>query len=242
MKLTKKLLPVAGAAAMIATSMVTPTVAQADVSASMAFSNMYLWRGQNVGNSGGAISGSLDYSNESGLYAGIWTSSEKDGHETDLYIGYSTEVSGVGVDVSYWNYLYPEDGGTGPDTGLGDTNAAEIVLALSYMDFSFGYYMQVDGDKPDDNYITLSYSFGKYSLTYGLWDLEDGTVDSTGTTPATKGQDEYSHLTLSYAATDDLSFAVSKAFSDLDDSDLGGANVEEDFLFQVTYSKDFDLK
>ena len=139
----------------------------------MAFSNMYLWRGQNVGPTGGAISGSLDYSNESGLYAGVWTSSEAAGHETDLYIGFSKEFSGVGVDVSYWNYLYPENGGTGPGTGLSDTDAAEIVLGISYMDFSFGYYMQVDSDNTDDNYITLGYSFGKYGLTYGMWDCED---------------------------------------------------------------------
>lgn len=230
MKLTKKLLPVAGAAAMIATSMVTPTVAQAETSASMAFSNMYLWRGQNLSPDGSVISGSLDYSNESGMYAGVWTTSEDDGHETDLYIGYGGEASGISYDVSYWWYLYPEErtgtDGTGLQQDLGDTDAAEIVLSLGYMDFSFAYYMQVDSDNDDDNYITLGYSFGDFGITYGFWDFENS------------GGDEYSHLTLTYSPIDELSFAISKASSDLNDD----SGVEEDPLFQVTYSKDFDLK
>jgi uncharacterized protein (TIGR02001 family) len=223
MKSFKTLVPVIAASAIAVSGLTATSAAQADMSASFAASNMYLWRGQNVGPSGGAISGSLDYSNPNGFYAGVWTSSEFEGHETDLYLGYSMETSGVGIDLSYWNYLYPEDGGTGPGTGLSDTDAAEFVLGLSYMDFSFGAYINADSDNADNNYFTLGYATGPYSATYGFWQNENET---TG--------DEYSHITVGYAATDELSFAVSIASSD-------DGSTEEDPLFQVTYAKSFDL-
>ena len=74
MKLTKTLSSIAAASALTLGAMAAPTVAQAETSASMAFSNMYLWRGTNLSPSGSVISGSLDYSNDSGVYAGVWIS------------------------------------------------------------------------------------------------------------------------------------------------------------------------
>ena len=58
-----------------------PGVASAEVSANVAVSNMYLWRGVNLSPDGGVVSGGLDYAHDSGFYAGVWTSSEEGGHE-----------------------------------------------------------------------------------------------------------------------------------------------------------------
>ncbi len=66
--------------------MAVTTSANAETSASFSASNMYLWRGQNLTPNGGQIAGSLDYGHSSGAYAGIWTSTETGGHETDLYL------------------------------------------------------------------------------------------------------------------------------------------------------------
>lgn len=221
MKSVSKLAPVTAAVALTFSGLAAPTFVQAETTAKLGVASMYLWRGQNVSPNGGQVHGTLQYDN-AGLYAGVWTTSEDGGHETDLYLGYAGKAGDFSYDVSYWNYLYPEDG------SLSDANQAEVVGTVSYGPVSFGAYINVDGDTPDDNYFTIGGSYEKYSLTYGLWDKEDATTS-----------DEYSHLTLAYAATDALSFSLSKAFSDLPDSDPNA--VEEDPLFQVAYGWDFKL-
>lgn len=228
MKFTKKLTPMVIAGTFAASAfMAVPMAAQAEASASVAVSNMYLWRGTNLSPDGGVVSGSLDYSHESGFYAGAWTTSENSGSETDLYLGFGGKISDFSYDVSYWNYLYPEERVGGLQQKLGDTDAAEYVVSLGYGPGTFTAYLNADGDNDDNKYFTLSGEFGKFTATYGWWDLE---FPAAG--------DEYSHITLGYAATDELSFAVSKASSDLSDD----SGVEEDPLFSVTWAKSFDLK
>lgn len=233
MTLTKKILSVSGAAALALSALSTPLAVQAETSASMSFANMYLWRGQNISPNGAQIAGSLDYSHESGAYAGIWTSSEDAGHETDLYFGFGGEASGFTYDISYWWYLYPEErvevvppGDVFAQLDLGDTDAAELVFSGGYGPVTVTYFMQVDSDNDDNNYLTIAFSHENIGLTFGMWDLED--PDSG---------DEYSHLTFTYSPLDELSFSISKASSDRSD-DFG---VEEDPLFQIMYSKNFSL-
>ena len=173
MKLIKKLLPVASAAAIVAAGMVTPIAAQAETSASMAFSNMYLWRGQNLSPNGSVISGSFDYSNPNGMYAGIWMSSETGGHETDLYVGYSGEAGKINYDVSYWHYLYPEDGG--PGTSLTDSDISELVGSIGFEQITFKLHVGLDTDiVGDDDYWILDRCTVKrknienYSVPFGI--------------------------------------------------------------------------
>ncbi|NOX42269.1 MAG: hypothetical protein GXP19_00820, partial [Gammaproteobacteria bacterium] len=208
-----------------------PTFAMAGASASFAASNMYLWRGQNLAPHGGAISGSLDYGFDNGIYAGVWGSGEEAGHEFDLYFGYGGEAAGVSYDISYWSYNYPEERtSAGIQTDLGDTDFADVIVSVGYGPVTFAAYVSVDNpslpSSTDDKYFTLTGEWGKISATYGWWDLE---FPASG--------DEYTHVTLGYAATDEISFAVNFAMSDLNDD----SGVEEDPLFQVTYSKSFDL-
>lgn len=236
MNFTKKLTPMMIAGAMAASAfMAVPMAVQAETSASLGFSNMYLWRGLNLSPNGSVISGSFDYGNE-GFYAGMWTTSEDAGSETDLYLGYGGEISGVTYDVSYWKYLYPEERDAGAQISSGDSDAAEYVISLGYGPVTYTTYLNADSDNDDNTYSTLSASYEKFTATYGFWDLEnpkDPVPNPDGVIA-----DEYTHITLSYAATDDLSFSISKASSDRSD-DLG---VEEDPLFSVNWGKSFDLK
>ena len=207
-------------AAAVAGSMMmgAATTASAEVSASFAASNMYLWRGINLTEDGAAVSGSLDYSHESGFYAGIWTSTETGGHETDLYAGFAGEIGGLGYDVAYYYYMYPEDG---TDVDIPDNALADVFVGLSYGPVFANFFQQVDDNADEDLYYQLGFNYEKFTVFYGGWDLENGN-------------DDYSHVQVGYQATDELSFAVSKA----SDSGFG---VEEDPLFQVTYSLGFDL-
>jgi uncharacterized protein (TIGR02001 family) len=225
MKLNKKIIPLAVASSLSLPAMMLATPASADVSANVAVSNMYLWRGQNLAQTGGTVSGGVDYSHESGFYAGVWTSSETGGSETDLYFGFGGDVSGVGYDVGYTEYAYPEDD---PTSTMNSTDASEVHLNLSYSMVSFSSNFVTDNDYNKDAYYSLSGEFGPLTATVGKWDLGSGNKSSWG-------GDAYSHLTLDYAATDELTFSLSVAQADKKNA------VNEHPLFAVSYAKSFDL-
>ena len=58
------------AAAFAATAV--PLAASAEISGSLSAASMYLWRGQDVSGGTAQIAGSLDFTTESGFYAGSW--------------------------------------------------------------------------------------------------------------------------------------------------------------------------
>jgi len=91
---------------------VAPTAqAEGTVSASAAVSNMYLWRGIDLGDGSPAVSGDLKYS-IGGAYAGVWMSSGDDtlGNEYDYFVGWGTQANDFIFDISLWNYNYSDNG------------------------------------------------------------------------------------------------------------------------------------
>lgn len=218
----KKFAPLAVSLSLLTGGLALPGVASAEVSANVAVSNMYLWRGVNLSPDGGVVSGGLDYANESGFYAGIWTSSEEGGHETDVYLGFSGEAGDFSYDAGYIYYMYPEEGGPSlsiTDEGAGDF--AEIILSGGIANFGASIAISTDTINDGDSdwmYYTLDYTAGSVNILFGAWTYDDA------------GNDEYSHLTVTYAYNDNLSFAVSVAQEDITDG------VETDPLFAVTYS------
>lgn len=238
MKLTK-LSPLALAMTIAAGGVAAPVAVNAELSANIGISNMYLWRGLNLTPDGPQVHGGLQYDHDSGAYGGVWTTNETGGSETDLYVGFAGEAGDFSYDVSYWQYLYPEDddfGGGAVNVSLRDNDIQDLVVALGFGPATLTVY-NYQGD--DSKYITLGFEHGKYSATYGVWDLDapSGTVN------------DYSHLTLSYAATDDLSVGISIAKNDVDDHSgspgndfASGDPVETDPLFFISYNIPVDLK
>jgi len=205
-----KLSSIALVSAMAMGAMTVPMTASAELGYNATVSSMYLWRGQDV-SKGSAISGGIDFTDKSGIYASAWASSGVNGtsgatagsgYELDLFVGYAGEVAGIGYDISAWSIDYPQVKGADA--------ATETVLGLSYKDFSFGYTM----GENKYTYTTLGYSYDKFGITYGLSDA-DGT--------------KYSHVDLSYSASDALAFTISKASDD-------NAGVAEEMLISVSYS------
>ncbi len=204
----------------------TTTQAEVEVSASAAIANMYLWRGTDLGSNAGqggvpAVSGGLSVSSV-GAYGGVWTSSGDAGagQEYDIYAGYGGEAGALSYDVSVWAYVYP-DGGTSDGT-FGDNS--EVIISLGAAGGSVGIYKQI-GDKVDNDnmYYTLGYGMNAFSGTVGITDA------------AAKGSD-YTHLDLSYAYNDNLSFTVSKIVDQETEKAL-----DEDTKLVVSYSLPIDL-
>ncbi len=226
MKLSKKLTPIALAVALATGGVAVPGIASAEMSANLGLASMYLWRGQNLTPDGPAISGGIEFSGDTGLYGGLWTTNETGGHETDLYVGFGGEAGDFSYDISYWQYLYPEDDDGGDpaiETDLGDSTLSDIVLGLGYAGVGLTFYVASETQGGEDSmYTTLDYSMGDYSFLFGTYDFDD---------PA---GDDYSHIQVSYAVTDNLSMTVSKASSD-------NGSTEEDPLFMVSYSMPIEM-
>ena len=134
----------------------------ASVSANVSFASDYIWRGMTQ-TDGPAMSGGFDYAAENGFYAGIWGSNvnfnDGAGSELDYYFGYGFEVGGVGVDLGYVAFDYPEN-----NTGL---DFEEVVIGLSMGDFGLTFALGQDS-APD--YTEISYALGDFGFSYGEYD------------------------------------------------------------------------
>lgn len=195
-------------------AMSAPQFANAvDVSGSVGVANMYLWRGQDLGNGSAAVSGDLNVS-ANGFYTGIWGSSgdEALGTEYDLYMGYGAEFSGVSVDLSVWNYMYP----SAPEPAEEDDFAglSDAILSVGFAGISATVYDNIAGGSGYE-YYTLSYSYDKYSVLVGR---HDG------------GFDKMIHVNLAYAFNDNLSFTLSQQVESENDEH------DDDLKFVVSYS------
>ncbi|MGJ8692091.1 MAG: TorF family putative porin [Thalassotalea sp.] len=135
------------------------TTASAEVSANVAATSNYLWRGleQSAGQS--AISGGIDWADDKGLYAGTWASNIDFGgdetYELDFYAGFAGDISdsGVGYDVGFIYYAYPD--------ATGDADFSEVYVNLSYAGFTLGVasLASADGfDAGDSTYASIDWS------------------------------------------------------------------------------------
>lgn len=211
-----KLSSIALASAMAMGAMTMPTVASAEVSSSATLSSMYLWRGQDVSGGVPALSGDISYSHSSGVYAFGWMSSESAYNtEVDLGFGYAGKVGPLEYDVSYYKFWYPEKDTTTKGESFGDAGA-EVVVALTFSPVTVKAYLDAK-DENDGSYYTVSGSVGPVDLLYGISDSKTANSD-------------YTHVDVTYNATDALAFTVSKGSGD------GLGLGQEDPLFMMSYS------
>ena len=110
-------------------------VAQAELSANIATVSNYYFRGITQTSDNAAIQGGIDYSHESGLYAGTWLSNidfgGKENAEVDLYAGFGNDIgdTGFSYDVGIIYYWYP---GAGGEQQGDDIDYAELYGSLGW--------------------------------------------------------------------------------------------------------------
>ncbi len=138
--------------ALILSGLMSPMAIAADAPASkhtvaynIGLTTDYIFRGISQTQNDPALSGGVDYSHASGLYAGTWVSQQKwvktggtdaandpyktsSDFEVDLYGGYKGSADKISYDLGLIHYYYPGDkvsGQVSPDT-------TEAYLGLSY--------------------------------------------------------------------------------------------------------------
>ena len=164
----------------------TSVQASADVAGNFGVTSTYLWRGVSLSANGPAVSGGIDYSNDGGIYAGIWQSSEgaAGSTETDFYAGFAGEAGSIGYDVGFISYKYLQN-----DTA----NFEEVYLNASFGNFGAGIFID---SKNDNSYLTVSAGFGKTTVTIGSAKFDAGS--------------DYTHFDVAYDLGDNVAFTFSK--------------------------------
>jgi len=106
------------------------------LSANVGLFSDYRFRGLSQTDTKPALQGGFDFAHKSGFYAGNWNSSinwlaDSSGLESDFYLGYKTELGGIGLDLGNLYYYYAGEG------DVGDANTNEVYIGLSYGPFGF---------------------------------------------------------------------------------------------------------
>lgn len=233
-----KLKTVAAAAAMLATG-----AAYAGATANIGVGSEYLFRGIPQTN-GATVQGGLDFSMDSGLYAGVWASNvnfagAENGNEFDLYGGFTTKLGEIGLDVGAIGYLYTENAENGANAA-GDIDFMEVYVGASAGPVSAKVYYS-----PDYNNNSKTSLYGTATASFPLsdtlsvfaqvgsldWDDTDSYIDfSTG---VTKSVDGGLSFTLGAYSTKGRGAATAPAFA--------GQDTDDEPKFVVSAKKTFDL-
>lgn len=221
----KKLTPSLLLGSVLATSSLMSGAAMAELSTNIGVTSNYLWRGVTQSADLSAVSGGIDYANESGFYAGTWTSSLASGqYEIDFYAGFSGEASDISYDVGLIQYMYPVT-----DVELDFT---EVQATVGYGPASLYIAQTIDTEdstaEGDSLYIALSaetaidkdYTAG---ITFGSFSGDD--------IKAAFG-DEYTHFAVTLSK-DDFTLAIEK--NDIDNTTM----TDDDPRVTVSWSKGF---
>lgn len=130
------------------------------LSANVAATSNYLWRGLEQTGGAAAISGGIDYAADSGFYVGTWASNADwaDGmtYELDIYGGFGGSINDdISYDVGFIYYAYP-------DETSGDADFTEVYGSLSFSALTLGVAVLTSGegaDAGDTIYASADYAF-----------------------------------------------------------------------------------
>lgn len=211
-----------------------------EISPIVDISNMYLYRGEDLGDGDAQVSGGVR-ANAGGFYTGVWATSASDG-EYDLYAGTAYDLGrGFSVDLSVWTYTYPHI----PELDA-PGKSSEVFLTFAWKMLSFTAVDNIAGDA-GYTYFAMAGSFKQFSTTLGLGNPDTTrnilSNDPTAENYAGNAEVDYVHLDLTYAYNDRLRFTVSQIVAQ-DDLEVGETKYEdlhEDAtLFALAYSIPLD--
>jgi len=200
------------------------TSATEGLSANVAATNNYLWRGLEQTGGDAAISGGIDYAVDSGFYTGTWVSNAWGGAEVDLYGGFAADINeSMSYDVGFIYFAYPDADDADFSEVYGSFTFTGLTLGVAILTSAEGY------DAGDSVYINAD-----YALTLGN-EAELGFHLGSYSGDAVEGW--YGESAIDFGVSlskDNFTFGLSK--TDYDD----GAS-SDDMKFYVAYSVDIDL-
>lgn len=158
-------------------SAATAGAAHAEVTANVALTSDYVFRGVSLSDNGPAIQGGADYTSEV-WYAGVWSSSLSDGMEIDLYAGFTPSTGPVEWDLGVISYFYPGADDDGAEFDYVEFKAAGS-MALSeqfsvggaaylapenYGDTGEAVYLEINGEWTMSDALVFNAAYGNQSV------------------------------------------------------------------------------
>jgi uncharacterized protein (TIGR02001 family) len=222
-------------------SVLTSGIAAADLTANAgAFSN-YIFRGTTYSGDSAVVQGGIDWSNDSGIYAGTWVSTlgaaGLGGNEIDFYAGYAGDAGGLGYDVGVLTYQY---------TSTPEFNYTEAYVSgtMSIVTLGLNYTVDAASGNKDAAFDTGDiYFYGSADFAAGPFDtsLYAGTYQYTNDGKNGNGDISYSHFGASLSK-DSFTFAVDKSDVEETNGAVGGlANNMDAVRFTISFTQDFQL-
>jgi uncharacterized protein (TIGR02001 family) len=191
MRIMKKIIGIAVLAGAATVGASGVAAAEGTVSANVALTSDYVFRGISLSDNGPAIQGGFDYESEL-FYAGVWSSSVVEGMELDLYAGFTPSTGPIDWDLGLIGYFYP-----GADDDGAEFDYYELLVGASAdltEQFTFGgalYFSPENfGDTGEALYLEIN---GAYAVSdafainaaYGNQNIEEpagpGTEDDYNT-------------------------------------------------------------
>ena len=193
-----------------------------ELSANFGATSNYIWRGMTQSNDTAAISGGVDYSRKTGVYAGIWTSSLDGGnYELDIYAGYNGKLENVDYDAGIIMYQYP--------VGSTATDVTEAYINANFKLFTVQGALTLDKEntsQDNDIYASISTKLElkkdvDLTLLFGLYEFD------------ADAEEDYAHIQAKLSKGE-YSFA-------LDKNDKDTPNTAGDMRFSASWNHSFDL-
>ncbi len=169
-----------GAAVAAGAAMTGASAAHAhEVSANVALTTDYVFRGISLSDNDAAIQGGFDWSHDI-FYAGVWGSNVTEGLELDLYVGVTPTTGPVEWDLGVIGYFYP-----GADDDAAEFDYYELMVAAAIgltEQFSVGgsvYYAPDNfGGTEEALYLEINGTFAvsdalEFTAAYGNQNIED---------------------------------------------------------------------
>jgi uncharacterized protein (TIGR02001 family) len=228
-------------------AVLTSGVAFAGLTGNAAISSNYIWRGVTQTNDQAGGSGGIDYSHDSGFYAGTWVGNvDFSGgagageYELDVYAGFGGEAGGFGYDLGVITFQYPIN----PNTSF-----TEVYVSGTYSLVTIGVNYTADAGSANDAENTAGatgyfdkgdiYLFGSvdFDTAAGGVSLYAGSYmfnnsDKSYTNGNAYLDLDYNHYGVSLSK-DDFTFAIDK--NDIDDPNLDSTRIT------VSWGKEFEL-
>ncbi|MBO1255721.1 hypothetical protein J3L16_08495 [Alteromonas sp. 5E99-2] len=221
--------------------------AQAEWSANASVTNNYIWRGLTQTTNEPAVQGGIDYTSESGFYAGTWASNvqyaadDVFSYEHDIYFGYAGETDTFTYDIGYLYYNYDSEA---------EFDFGEIYGSIGFNNFTFTAYLLANteadegfspsGDEQNFDFASAFYFSADYAyeIKEGLeLGLHIGFQDGDFSEAFNGVENGYFDYSVSLAK-DGFSFTVTT--TDLEDAGPDGLDNDE-VKFVVGYAVDFAL-
>ena len=198
---------------------------------SVALTSDYRYRGISQSDDEAAIQGSINLNHTSGLHAGIWASSvdfndpeySEATLEADYTVGYSFNVSSLGVDVGYIYNTLPHGKAFDKDKDYG-----EVYGVVDWKGIDLGVNWTNDGymESGQSTYVFVGYSHEFGIVTLGA---EVGQTFFDEEDVFDNGEDKYQNFKVfgSVSILEDLGIEVAYLGTDLKESDIGGLSWAE---------------